>query len=431
VSAALFFYRLGTRLAAPFAGLAFRARVKEGKEDPARLSERDGRPGHPRPDGPLIWLHGASVGESLMLLGVFNALRESRPDLSGLITSQTLTSADLIARRAPKGLIHQMAPLDTPGRTARFIAHWQPDLAVFAESEIWPNLIEASRRAGVPCALVNARMTRTSLTGWARARGAIGHLLGEFGYIGAADGATAKGLSDLIGRPVPAVGNLKLSQPAPDVDRKQYREWKQRIGKRPVILAASTHAGEEAMVLSAYSALRQDARPLLIIAPRHPARGPEIAALVSASGFALRTRSQGEPPDEDAEIFLADTLGEMGLWYRLAAAVYLGGGHAPGVGGHNALEPVKLGKATLSGPLCFNFEEVNAVLVKAGALTYVPDAEALAAHFAACLGGVGPTPDWIGLAEGLDAPMTATLAGLMPLLPTRTSASDTEGEPDA
>ena len=286
-------YALATGLAEPLAPLLLSSRVRRGKEDAARLGERLGRSSRPRPDGPLVWLHGASVGESVSLLPLIARIRTERPDLTVLVTSGTRTSADLLAKRLPTGAIHQYAPLDAPAAVARFLEHWRPGLGLFAESELWPNLILGARRRGVRLALVSARMTEASAQGWARRPAAARAMLGGFEAILAQDDASAARLEALGGH-VTGRLNLKRFGAALDVDAAQVTALKAAFGDRPIILAASTHPGEEALIAAAFRGA--PGHPLLIIAPRHPERGEAIASELSGGGFKVIRRTVILPP---------------------------------------------------------------------------------------------------------------------------------------
>lgn len=377
-SLALAVYRAGTTAFQPFAPVLLRRRAARGREDPARLNERLGRPLLPRPPGPLAWLHGASVGESLSLLPLAEALRSARPDLGLLVTSGTTTAAELLARRLPPGVVHQFTPLDTPAVAARFLDHWRPDLVVFAESELWPNLITGARERGAKLALLSARLSDASARGWARAPRAARRILGAFDLVMAQDDATAGRLAAL-GAADHGRLNLKLlGSPLPVADG-AWAEAEAAGGDHPILLAASTHTGEETLALDAFAPLsRRDA--LLILVPRHPARGAEVAELSRARGWDTARRSEGAPFGK-SRVYVADTLGELGLWFRVAHAAYLGGGHAPGVGGHNPLEPARLWCPTASGPDVDNWREVYRRLVEAEAVAIVPDAHALEAFW--------------------------------------------------
>jgi 3-deoxy-D-manno-octulosonic-acid transferase len=417
-------YRLVTTLLHPFIPGHLAARAKRGKDDPARLNERTATALPERGEGVLIWLHGASMGESLVNLTLAEALARDRDDLRFLFTSHTLTSAGMVARRVKAGVLagrarHGMAPVDTPIIAKRFIAHWRPDLGVFAEGEIWPNLIASAQAAGTPLALVNARMTASSLAGWGRVRGFAREVFGAFAVRLVSDAATRDGLAALTGLAVTLTGNLKGAAEPPGADEGVLADLRTQIGDRPVWLAASTHEGEETLALAAHGRVRE-AYPgaLLILAPRHPERGDAVEAQVRAGGFTLARRSRGEMPGEGVGVYLADTLGEMGLWVRLSAGVYLGGGHAQGLGGHNPIEIVRLRRPVASGPIVFNFAEVFAQLQALGAVGIVADADALTEAVRGWLSGTQAMPDLSDWEAGLRAPLEMTLAALKPLLPT-------------
>ncbi|MFN7056373.1 3-deoxy-D-manno-octulosonic acid transferase [Hyphomonas sp.] len=410
---ALFAYRVLTRLAAPFLGLVMSRRAKAGKEDFLRLHERQAKRLAPRQTGPLVWLHGASVGESALLLELGRRILAERPHTQLLFTSQTLTSAKLVGRDLPDRAIHAMAPMDTPAIARRFIQHWKPDLCIFAEGEIWPNLIWEARRRGARTALVNARMTQKSAEGWARVRGLFRQLVGRFDIVLAADLDTGQRLEMLLGRPVRAAGNLKSALPPPvasEVEVARIREG--FVAGRRCLVAASTHASEEALFLDAAASLEGAA---LIIAPRHPDRGAEIEEMLKARGLRYARRSKGTVPDKRDRVLLADTMGEMGVWLRLADAVYLGGGHMPGVGGHNPLEPVRLERPVATGPDVFNFAGMMASLEAQGLVHTVADAAALSAFLAS----PPPVPEAAvaALTEEAEQPMQVTLGAILPLLP--------------
>ena len=295
-------YALATGLAEPLAPWLLSRRVKRGKEDATRLGERLGRASRPRPDGPLIWLHGASVGESVSLLPLIARIAAARPDLTVLVTSGTRTSAELLGKRLPAGAIHQYAPVDAPGAVARFLEHWRPGLGLFVESELWPNLILGARRRGVGLALVSARMTEVSAKGWARRPNAARAILAAFKSILAQDDASAARLQGLGGHVTGRLNLKRLGAPL-DADAAQVAALKAAFGDRRIILAASTHPGEEALIAAAVRGLPD--RPLLIIAPRHPERGGAIEAELRQVGFAIARRSQILPPSGRGRIWRA------------------------------------------------------------------------------------------------------------------------------
>lgn len=373
MSPALIVYRLLTRLLEPLAPRLLDARAKQGKEDPVRVDERLGRASVARPVGDLVWLHGVSVGETLSLLPVVERLRGKRPDLTVLVTSGTLTSATLLAKRLPAGVIHQFAPVDTPGAVAAFLAHWRPSLAVFVESELWPNLVLESRRRGVKLVLASARITEKTVEGWRRFPGAAREILAAFDRILPQDETSAARLQSLGAR-IDGQVNLKLAGAAPPHDPGAFTRLSAAIGDRPVVVAASTHDGEEIALVRALDNLAD--RLCLILVPRHPERRGDIAAALTRDGYRFALRSEGGKLDRDTDVYVADTLGEMGLFLRLADVVVMGGSlsaslqKAP-VGGHNPLEPARLGKPAVTGPDMSNWAAVTNALVTAGGLAVV------------------------------------------------------------
>ncbi|HSR71286.1 MAG TPA: 3-deoxy-D-manno-octulosonic acid transferase, partial [Kiloniellales bacterium] len=348
-------YGLAGRAAGPLARWYLDARASQGKEDPARIGERLGRAGLPRPEGPLVWLHGASVGESLSALPLIERLRESRPALAILVTTGTVTSARIMAERLPAGVLHQYAPLDLPVAVDRFLGHWRPDLGLILESELWPNLLARARVGGCELVLLNARMSARSARHWARLRPLIRHLLGHFSMILAQTKEDAARLAGLSAVEPLAPGNLKAAAPPLEADPAELAALSKALADRPRWLAASTHSGEEGSVAAVHEALAPSRPGLLtLIVPRHPHRGPEIAAGLLRAGYRVARRGAGEMPGAETEIYLADTIGELGLWYRLTGIAFVGGSLVPH-GGQNLLEPARLGCAVLCGPHVGNF----------------------------------------------------------------------------
>ncbi len=373
ISPALIAYRLLTRLLEPLAPRLLDARVKQGKEDAARVDERLGSAGLPRPDGDLVWLHGVSVGETLSLLPVVERFRKFRPDLTLLVTSGTLTSADLLAQRLPPGVIHQFAPVDGPAAVAHFLDHWRPSLGVFVESELWPNLITTAHARGVKLALVSARITEKTAENWCRAPRMARRVLSAFDRVMPQDEASAARLQTLGAR-IDGLVNLKLSGGPLPHDTAAFSHLSAAIGDRPVILAASTHPGEELAIVHALDHMSD--RLCLILVPRHPERGPEIATALTREGYRFVLRSRGGTLGPETDLYVADTLGELGLFLRLADVVIMGGSFASSlgltpVGGHNPLEPARLGKPAVAGPDAANWATVTSELSAAGGLSVV------------------------------------------------------------
>jgi 3-deoxy-D-manno-octulosonic-acid transferase len=372
-------------LAAPALRPWLRRRARRGKEIAARLPEREGIDPTPRPPGTLVWLHAASVGESVSILPVLAALP---PHVHVLLTTGTVTSAELLARRLPQlGLqhrvLHRFAPLDVPRWAARFLDHWQPDVAGFVESEIWPNLLGACQARRIPVMLINARISPRSFARWSRRPAMARSLFAGFALAQAQSPAIAERLRALGAPHVLHEGNLKFAAPPLPHDATELARLRTLLAGRPLWLAASTNAGEEALLLPVHDALAARFPDLLtIIVPRHPERAPEIAAL--AASRPLGQRSLGQDPPTHAGLFLADTLGELGLFYRLVGHAFVGRSLVP-LGGQNPIEPALLGCAVAVGPHTFNFPEAVEALEAAGALARVPDAVALESWIATML----------------------------------------------
>jgi len=353
-------YRLLTAAATPLAPALMSHRLKRGKELAARLNERYGESALARPPGPLVWVHGASVGELLSVIPLIERIGEK--GFAVLCTSGTVTSANLAAQRLPKGAIHQFVILDTPRFVKRFFDHWQPDLALFVESDLWPNLIVTSAERGIPLVLINGRLSEGSFNRWRRLPNTIAALLRRFDLCLAQSAAHAERYRALGAPRVATTGNLKFDVPEPPADAGKLAQLRAAVAERTVLAGASTHAGEESMLIEAHRRLRGAfPRLLTIIVPRHPERGPSILDIAAAAELKAAMRSRGELPRADTDVYIADTLGELGLIYRLAPIVFVGGSLVRH-GGQNPIEPVKLGAAILHGPNVWNFAEVYAAL---------------------------------------------------------------------
>jgi 3-deoxy-D-manno-octulosonic-acid transferase len=380
--AARLLYAGAATLAAPGLRLMLRWRLTRGKEIAGRLAERRGVDPTPRPPGRLLWLHAASVGEAASLLPVLQELAGLAPTLTVLLTTGTVTSAALLAHRLPEvGLdqrvLHRFVPLDVPAWAERFLAHWQPDAAGFLESEIWPNLLGACRRHGVKLMLVNARLSARSAARWRRLPGVARALFGGFCHVQAQSEADARRLAALGAPPAVVVGNLKFAAAPLPVAEAELDRLRALLRDRPVWLAASTHRGEEVVVAEVHADLAaRHPRLLTIVVPRHPGRGAEIEA--AFRDVAVARRAAGADPPAASGVWIADTLGELGLFYRLAGIAFVGGSLVAH-GGQNPLEPARLGCAVAVGPHAGNFADVVAVLEAAGALVRVADAAGLAA----------------------------------------------------
>ena len=374
---ALALWRGAGHLAAPAVAAYLRRRAARGREDAARLPERFGHASAPRPKGPLVWLHAASVGEATSVLPLLRRLLDERPDAHALITSGTVTSARLIARELPPRALHQFAPVDLPGPVDRFIAHWHPNLVLWTESEFWPGLLDAAARAA-PLALLQGRVSEASFARWRRLKPVIAALLRRFTLVLAQSEADAERLRALGAATARCLGNLKRAAPPLPVDETELARLRARLGNRPRWLAASTHPGEEDAAADTHAALaRREPELLTLVVPRHAERGPEIAADLKARGLSVGLRSAGDEPDPATAVYVADTMGELGLWYRLVDLAFIGGSLIPH-GGQNLAEAARLGCAVLHGPSMANFAEIAAELAAAGGAREIADAAALA-----------------------------------------------------
>ncbi len=392
-------YRALTGAAAPLVRLYLDARCRRGKEDRERLGERFGIASAARPAAPLVWVHAASVGEAQSVLALIERILAERPGLELLMTTGTVASARLLAGRLPPRARHQFVPVDLPRAVERFLDHWRPDLAIWVESELWPNLVLATRRRGVPMLLVNGRLSARTLARWqglpGLARGLARPVLDAFALCLAQDAVQAERFRRLGARAAASVGDLKMAAPPLDADPAALAALRRQIGARAVWLAASTHAGEEEIAADAHRRIAGEHPGLLtIIAPRHPVRGAEIAETLRARGLRVARRGVGPQPAgvvdggetiaADTDIYLADTLGELGLFFRLAGIAFIGGSLVM-KGGHNPFEAARLGCVVLHGPDMTNCAAMAGALAEGGAALTVGDGESLAAAVARLL----------------------------------------------
>ncbi|MEO8318228.1 MAG: 3-deoxy-D-manno-octulosonic acid transferase [Bradyrhizobium sp.] len=368
-------YRKLSSAMVPFSPALINRRLKLGKEDPARVGERRGVSADVRPVGPLVWIHGASVGEVLAAAALIEKLRAL--NLRILLTSGTVTSAAIVAKRFPPDVIHQYVPYDSPRYVARFLDHWRPSLALFIESDLWPNLILSSAARRLPMVLINGRMSHRSFPRWRRVSGTISALLGRFELCLAQSRLDGERFAALGSRNVTVTGNLKLDVPAPPADAGKLERLMSVTRGRPVVVAASTHPGEEEILVETHKTLAGFFPKLLtVIVPRHADRGEAIARMIAASGLNAALRSREELPTAATDIYVADTMGEMGLFYRLAPIVFMGGSLVAH-GGQNPIEAVKLGASVVHGPHVFNFTDVYETLDAAGGARKADTQEAL------------------------------------------------------
>lgn len=363
-------YAGAVSLAVPVLRGMLKRRALRGKEIAQRLGEREGIASLPRPPGRLIWVHAASVGETMSALPLIHLLA---PQAHVLLTTGTVTSANLAAERLPAGAFHQFVPLDVPGWAKRFLEHWRPDAAVFLESEIWPNLLRGCDARGIKRYLINGRLSENSARQWRRAPETARILLGGFAAIHAQSANDAAQFRSIGAGDVLEWGNLKFSAAPLPCDETALTALRTEL-KAPLWLAASTHIGEETLVFETHQHLLEAfPRLVSIIVPRHPERGAEVAAIC---GNAPR-RALAQPP-VPGQVYVADTLGELGLFFRLSPFAFIGNSLS-GFGGHNIIEPALLSRPVISGPHLENFEEAAARLREAKALIQVQDQQGLSA----------------------------------------------------
>ncbi|HUY67757.1 MAG TPA: 3-deoxy-D-manno-octulosonic acid transferase [Alphaproteobacteria bacterium] len=353
-----FAYRLLTDLSAPFIGLYLWKRRRQGREDATRFGERFGRTSRPRPSGNLIWCHAASVGEAASILALLRRLRALYPATHILVTTGTVTSAKMLETRLPEGAFHQYVPVDRAAYVERFLDHWKPDFALLIESELWPNLLDALRKRLIPATLLNGRMSDKSFRRWYRAKTWARELMGAF-VLCLTQTEDERGRFVALGaRPARAIGNLKYAADPLPADEKELGRLKELLGRRPAWLMASSHRGEEDIACAAHKRLRVSWPDMLtVIVPRHARRGEEIARLIAEQGLRCARRSQAEDIAPGTDIYLADTMGELGLFYRLCPIAVIGGSFVRH-GGHNPIEPAQLGCAIIFGPYMQNFAAI-------------------------------------------------------------------------
>ena len=377
-------YRIATHIIAPFIPLWLEMRRLRGKEDKARGHERLGYASIKRPTGTVLWLHAASVGEANSVLHLITLLHKQYPDIHVLLTTGTVTSATLMETKLPKGAMHQYVPVDTPAATARFMRHWRPDIAFWVESEFWPNLITEAASWHAYMGILNGRMSEKSFRGWNKRRAMIKHMLNSFDICFAQSKADGQRLTALGAPPAECQGNLKYDAAPLPCNEEALITLKKQLGKRPIWLAASTHPGEEKQIAAVHDLLSATRPDLLtIIVPRHPVRGPQLRSEFDKK-YGVTLRSAKEPLTTQTQIYIADTLGELGLFYRLCDIVFMGGSLVPH-GGQNPLEPARLSCAILTGPHTYNFVDVYSALEHKKAVVNVDNAQDLAAQLSTLL----------------------------------------------
>jgi 3-deoxy-D-manno-octulosonic-acid transferase len=378
-------YKWLTSALAPVAPAFLAWRQRSNKEDPDRLCERMGEPGILRPEGRLLWLHAASVGETMTVLPLIERLLCGHEGLQVLLTTGTRTSAELAAKRLPKNAIHQYAPLDLPKFVRKFLDYWQPDVALFVESEIWPNMIMETTKRHVPLVMVNGRMSKSSHRKWRRYPGFSRPLFGSFATVIAQNELYARRFAQIGAENVITCGNLKVDIAPPPVNRKRFSSLKEAIGARPLFIAASTHRGEDEVILRAHKLAKKKLSGFLtIIIPRHPDRATEIAKLARQQNLAVSICSREGLVGKDDDIHIADTIGELGTFYSLAKVAFIGGSLIKH-GGQNPIEAIGHDAAVITGPYYHNFEDIYEGLLECAGAIKVCDHRELAESVVQCL----------------------------------------------
>lgn len=398
-------------------------RSKKGREDVARLNERMGIYVKRRPSGSLVWLHAASVGEAQSALILLKTLQKQRGFQNVLVTTGTVTSARLMEQRLPPGAFHQFYPLDHPAWVKSFLDHWRPGLVLWMESELWPNMLCAVKERGIPSALVNARLSERSFGRWRFAGRHIRHILETFSTIFAQTEKDAGFFRRLGARNVQASGNLKYCADPLPCDPASLHALKAALQNRPLWLYASTHAGEEDIACRLHSALKTKIPGLLtMIVPRHPNRGGAVKLICEKQGLAARQRTDTSLPEQQDDIYIGDTLGEMGLFYRAAPIACIGRSFSlDGGGGHNPIEAAQLGCAVLHGPHVQNLAAIFEEMDESGAALLVRNETELQSRLAELL----HDPEMLrslqtgahSFLQDKECILAAIMAGLAPMIP--------------
>ncbi|MEO0980150.1 MAG: 3-deoxy-D-manno-octulosonic acid transferase [Pseudomonadota bacterium] len=392
-------YRAAAQGVSPLFHVLFALRSRSQKEIPARKAERFGPGARPRPEGTLIWIHAASVGETMSVLPLIAALTGDGHNV--LLTTVTVTASELADKRLPDGAFHQFVPYDAPEPFRKFLDHWSPDLVVVVESEIWPCLFDDMKGRDIPFVLLNGRLSDSSRRNWSRIPETSRYVFGCLDAVLAQSRADADRFVAMGCKNVEVPGNLKFDAAEPVADETALALLKSQTGGRSIWLAALTHPGEDEIVFEAYERLRRDFPDLLLVlVPRHPARAPEIAQAAGERGFALVARSSGEPIGPKTDVFLGDTLGEMGLFYRLAPVTFLGGSFVD-VGGHNPVEAALAGSALITGPKVANARGVYKDFWMRGAAIRVSEPSDLAQYVGALLHDAGSVSEQVETARSL------------------------------
>lgn len=411
-------YRLSGLALRPLVPIVLAIRAGRGKEDRTRAGERYGRSKISRPAGRVVWVHAASIGETNAVMPLIERLTAA--SFRVLFTTTTVTSANIAAQRLPPGAVHQFGPLDIASYVDRFLDHWRPELVIFVESELWPTIITKLEKSVVPLVVVNARLSERSFRGWRRFAAVTRALFSRIGLVLARSEEDGARFRELGAPKVVITGNLKFDSPPLAADPGEVERLMSAAGQRPLWVAASTHEGEEAIIADAHRLLRERHPGVLtIVVPRHPERGNAIREVLAARRLSVAQRSRGEPLLREIDVYLADTLGELGLFYRLAPIAFLGGSLIPH-GGQNPIEAARLGTAVLHGPNVHNFADTYDWLDRATPAPRINDAPSLAGAVGALLASPKLAADRAAAAAAALAPLAgaidATMLALRPYL---------------
>lgn len=403
-------YKFLTHLARPIVPYIIAHRAKRGKEEIARKNERFGQPKLARPEGYLVWIHAASVGETNAVLPLITELKNKHQNINFLLTTGTVTSAELAQKRLPDRAIHQYIPFDAPKYVDSFLQHWQPNLALFTESEIWPNLITQANDMGVKLVLLNGRMSDKSYRKWRRNLKTAYAIFGCFSLIMSQNRSLSQKFHLLGGRNVLTTGNLKVDSPVLPVHQDDLTELSSVTHGRPIFMAASTHPGEDEIIVATHKLLKTDFSNLLtIITPRHPDRGAQISDILTSEGLTFQMRSENGLPQSETDIYLADTIGDLGTLYALSPISFIGGSLVPH-GGQNPVEAIRLQTTVITGPHIHNFEDTYQELFQCKAAKKICSAEELAQSVRVLL----EHPEKVKLMQDQAQAALTKLAGALP-----------------
>ena len=379
-------YLLFAKISWPIWKLSLSRRALNGKEDPVRYVEKLGKISTPRPVGKLLWIHALSVGEALTIMTVLRRLGETLPDAHFLLTTVTLASAQTFKNTGlPPRVIHQFLPADARGPVRNFLNHWEPDAVAIAELDLWPYMLQQVRKSGLPLLMINGRVTDRSFAKYKKMTNDTTQILALFDAYLMQDKQSADRLKTLgaTANRIKTIGSIKTSaDPLPDLVEQRFA-FEAALAGRPAWLAASTAGVEEDQLFAAHALARETIPDLLlVIAPRHIKFVDQTQATAQTVFKHVTRRSTGAPVTPDTEVYIADSFGEMGLWYRVCPFVFIG--HSmpncgPPLTGKNPFEALILGQMVAHGPNFANFRLIYEKLLAARATRQVQDSVDMAA----------------------------------------------------